>query len=58
MQGEYVFGTLEIDLALVKKIGGLKALKFQVIDSLGRFQRLPRSSHRKFSADILKLERG
>lgn len=54
-EDEYSFGSVKIDLSISKKSGGMKAHQFHVIDSVGRYHRLPWSAHRKLSKAIKEL---
>lgn len=54
-EGEYSFGSVKIDLALAKKSGGMKARQFHIIDSVGRYHRLPWPAHRKLNKAVRDL---
>lgn len=56
-EGEYSFGSVKIDLNVARQSGGMKARQFHVIDSLGRYHRLPSSAHRKLEKAIKELLR-
>lgn len=54
-EGEYSFGSVKIDLAISKKSGGMTARQFHVVDSLGRYHRLPWPAHRKLKKSVKEL---
>jgi hypothetical protein len=56
-EGEYSFGSVKIDLAISHKSGGMTARQFHVIDSLGRYHRLPWAAHRKLNKAVKELLR-
>lgn len=54
-EGDYSFGTVEIDPAKFKQNGPMKAHEFHVIDSIGRYHRLPRKAHRLLKKKLAEL---
>jgi hypothetical protein len=54
-EGDFSFGSVKIDLNIARKSGGMKARQYHVIDSLGRYHRLPWLAHRKLNKAIKSL---
>lgn len=54
-EGEYSIGSIKINLSLCQKHGGIKARQFHVIDSLGKYHRLPYFAHRKLNKTVGEL---
>ena len=54
-EGESSFGSVKIDRDAVRRLGGLRARQFHVLDSLGRYHRLPWLAKRKLDKSIKTL---